>query len=737
MTLDQPRRRAFGSRGAPSSNLGHGGYGARSNFTRSFQSRGRDRGRGQRESGTGRGRGRGKSKFEDSKIATSQPKEARVESGSEDNPEDVTELEDTSSSDDEEEESLSTSKSYSRLIQKFASEAPCAKRRKTSHSPHPDRTEDIENPLANTNDREDVHDPEEDNESEIENSDESDEENQCKDKNVSDPFSSHFDDSNCLKIKLVTETEWVTKKLVISEEYRAIVTVLKNGSNSYQFRPVADAGGLFLKKRLLDTFSKQRSSLDILEKNLASFMFNYQDILFCGRTPLNSEILRRLVCLHSVNHLLKVRDRVIKNNTKLARDEGSTELDLRDQGFTRPKVLFLLPTRESCVRIVKIIVSLCEPEQQENRKRFDDYYMENVEDSLENKGDDFRELFGGNNDDLFRLGLKFTRKTIKFFSQFYNSDIILASPLGLRMALEGKDGKKNDFDFLSSIELAIIEQADALLMQNWEHMEYIFDHMNLQPKETHGCDFSRVRSWYLDNNAKYFRQTITLTAFNTPEINALLFNHSKNLAGKAKIDPNYPGVIQDLGLKVKQTFSRLDSASFVADPDVRFTYFTTAIMSSLTRHSKENNGLLILIPSYLDFVRVRNYLLMSQATANLSFGSISEYSSVKEVARARSHFYSGRHNVLIYTERAHHYRRYRIRGVRKVVMYGLPENPIFYKEIVGGFLGRSVQEGQLMPGEGSVRVIYSKWDALKLERIVGLERVRSMIKERGDTFEFL
>jgi U3 small nucleolar RNA-associated protein 25 len=397
----------------------------------------------------------------------------------------------------------------------------------------------------------------------------------------------------------------------------------------------------------------------------------------------------------------------------------------------------LLPTRESCVRMVDMITSLCGLGEQENRKRFDDSYVEKEATFSDDKPDDFRELFSGNDDDRFRLGLKFTRKTVKYFSQFYNSDIIFASPLGLRNALEGTEKTKGDSDFLSSIEIVIVDQADALTMQNWEHVEYVFERLNLQPKETHGCDFSRIRSWYLDNDAKYFRQTIALAAFNTPELNTLFYNQSKNWAGKVKINQNYPGSIQELGLKIKQTFSRLESPSFSTDADSRFTYLTTAIIPSLTRRVKDTAGTLIFIPSYFDFVRVRNYFATSDATKSLSFGSISEYNEHRDDARARSHFFTGRHSVLLYTERAHHFTRYRVRGVRKIIMYGLPDNPNFYKEIVGSYLGRSVQEGKLEPGEGSVRVIFSKWDVLKLERIAGTERVGKMIRDKGDTFDFL
>lgn len=70
-------------------------------------------------------------------------------------------------------------------------------------------------------------------------------------------------------------------------------------------------------------------------------------------------------------------------------------------------------------------------------------------------------------------------------------------------------------------------------------------------------------------------------------------------------------------------------------------------------------------------------------------------------------------------------------------MYGLPDNPIFYEELVAGFLGTTIEEGKVSPGETSVRSIFSKWDGLRLERTVGRERVRGMLSGKGDTFDFL
>lgn len=185
--------------------------------------------------------------------------------------------------------------------------------------------------------------------------------------------------------------------------------------------------------------------------------------------------------------------------------------DIRDQGFTRPKVLIVLPFRNTVVDLVQTLIKLSGSEQQENKKRFFEEYSLLQQDKMdESKPADYLATFHGNIDDHFKLSIKFTRKTMKFYSGFYDSDMLIASPLALRTMIGVEGDKERDWDLLSSLEVVIFDQTNHFLMQNWDHVEHIFQYMNLIPRENHGCDISRLKSWYLDR--KYVKNAMMISA---------------------------------------------------------------------------------------------------------------------------------------------------------------------------------------------------------------------------------
>jgi U3 small nucleolar RNA-associated protein 25 len=649
---------------------------------------------------------------------------------------------DDAASDEEEEEAQPISNAYASLLQSFSSRNTGSdehrkKRRKLGHDePEPDVEVDDE---SSTLEAEDAV-AEEEEEEEMDNDEVSDEDEQEEQK-LEQAYERHFanPDENELAMRLnrIAANQWTSQKLDRKPGLGAGVLQVPSDEVKTPVRKLRSVRDVELKARLVENAQKRIGTFDELEQAITPSIFGYQDLLFGARTVQNASRLRDITCLHALNHILMTRDRVLKNNAKLAQTkDDDTDTEYRDQGFTRPKILFLLETKQACVRALDSITALHDFEQQENKKRFLDSFSLPEDKFSEDRPADFRDLFEGNDENEFRIGVKLTRKTLKYYSTFYNSDIIFASTLGLRRAIESGDPKKRDSDFLSSIEMVIMEQADAALMQNWEHAEFVFEHLNLQPKDSHGCDFSRVRNWYLDGHAGFVRQTIVLSAFLTPKINTLYNRHMRNFAGRLKYTADHTaGLIETLSYGIKQTFLRFDSPSHLTDPDARFKYFSTTILPSITRLPKPVEGglgVLVFIPSYLDFVRIRNSLV----DTDIAYASISEYTDATDVRKARSHFMNGKHSVLLYTGRAHHFHRYNLRGVKRVVFYGVPENHIFYDEVVG-FVGKSVERAEISRAEASVKVCFSRWERLELERIVGSKRVGKMVGDKGDVFDFV
>lgn len=79
-------------------------------------------------------------------------------------------------------------------------------------------------------------------------------------------------------------------------------------------------------------------------------------------------------------------------------------------------------------------------------------------------------IFHGNNDDHFLMGIKLNRGSINLYSDFLQSDIIVASPFAIVTRIEEDSGEKPEEriltkDILSSIEILVVHRADFMLMQ--------------------------------------------------------------------------------------------------------------------------------------------------------------------------------------------------------------------------------------------------------------------------------
>lgn len=70
----------------------------------------------------------------------------------------------------------------------------------------------------------------------------------------------------------------------------------------------------------------------------------------------------------------------------------------------------------------------------------------------------------------------------------------------------------------------------------------------------------------------------------------------------------------------------------------------------------------------------------------------------------------------------HHY-RYKLRGVQNVIFYAPPEHAQFYGELLAfPFLDEGIDASDV-----TVKVLYSKYDAMRLERLVGSRAVGGLI----------
>ncbi|XP_077286205.1 U3 small nucleolar RNA-associated protein 25 homolog [Arctopsyche grandis] len=473
-----------------------------------------------------------------------------------------------------------------------------------------------------------------------------------------------------------------------------------------------------------------------LQKEMFSIINNYQDFYYPERSFTNAEEIRFVYCLHALNHILKTRTKILHHNARLFKKDEVPD-EFRDQGLVRPKVLIIAPFKDSAYRIIKLMADILVPENSSqimNINRFEQDFTggELAMPKKNPKPEDYELTFSGNTDDTFRIGLSVTKKSLKLFSDFYSSDIIIASPLGLRMIVGAEGEEERDFDFLASVELLILDQAEIFLMQNWDHLLHILDHLHLQPKKTHGTDFSRLRSWAVNGWTKYYRQTLLFSSVSLPEINSLFNKKCFNYAGKIRVhNPVDAGSVRQVAVQVPQVFRRIDVKDAITALDSRFEYFIKEIIpqykDSIMAHT------MIYVPSYFDYVRIRNYFKKE----DVSFVQICEYSKDAKIARARDMFFHTEAHFLLYSERFHFFRRVRVKGIRHIIFYQPPIFPHFYSELCN--LMQEANQNKYGGSESNmtVTVLYTKYDLQQLSAVVGTERTAKMVQSEKNVHMFM
>ncbi|XP_039481768.1 U3 small nucleolar RNA-associated protein 25 homolog [Drosophila santomea] len=487
--------------------------------------------------------------------------------------------------------------------------------------------------------------------------------------------------------------------------------------------------------------------LTALQSQLFYIANNYQDVYFPHRTHGNAEDIRYVYCLHALNHMLKVRSLILRNNEKVSAlaktqkvspNEVSIPESFRDQGLKRMKVVFVVPFRESALKIVNIIGDLLFGSQDDqarktsiaNYERFlADYSGNTIYFPKTNpKPVDYEQTFSGNTDDNFKLGIRFTKKTMSLFSDMNSSDMLIASPLGLRMLVTDKE---SDFDFLNSIELLIMDQAELFLAQNWENLLHSLDHLHLQPQKLPDTNCQRVRTWCLSGASSFYRQTLFFSSHELPEFRAVINSKCNNYQGKARVSNLVEhGDIRNVLTPIQQVFRLINCSSVESTFDDRFQYFVKNIMPQFSKPGFSH--CMLYVPSYFDYVRIRNHF----KTEMVSFVQINEYTKKEKISRARDIFFHSGASVLLYSERAHFFRRTRIKGIRNLIMYQPPNFPHFYSEMINLML-----ESNQNPRDGfgdamSVSILYTKYDLLSLSNIVGSENAVKLTSGKKDSYLF-
>ena len=136
-----------------------------------------------------------------------------------------------------------------------------------------------------------------------------------------------------------------------------------SSSSNKSTRPCASLPVAALRPRIHPRLHLSREKYQPLQAQLFERFDAYRDVLFTARTFNNAKQLREMYVLHVLNHLFKARAYILRHTELLKSPSFDGDDDkCRDQGYTRPKALIVVPYRSHAVEIVRLIARMaCMP----------------------------------------------------------------------------------------------------------------------------------------------------------------------------------------------------------------------------------------------------------------------------------------------------------------------------------------------------------------------------------------
>ncbi|KYN99428.1 conserved protein, unknown function [Plasmodium gaboni] len=548
------------------------------------------------------------------------------------------------------------------------------------------------------------------------------------------------------------------------------------------------------KKKIFRDISKIIEHIEL--KSYFHYINSYVDILYSNKNVLNSHLINILNVVHILNHLKKKRKRRKYIKKKLEKMEKSQNIkqenielkeEFCDESFARPKILILCPFRYNAKEYVDIISNLIKPSEIKNKNRFVIEYDITINEKKHMKEIytkkkrtlDYINIYQGNNDDCFRLGIKILEgdKKIQLYSPFCDSDILICSPLGLDIIIkeskendssqeqnEGEDNiiydenssddydmnnenngltnemrkdkninkkKKNnkhynnnkkkkklyEYDFLSSVEILLIDEIDIILMQNLLTLKTVLNFINKPLLRWGSANINRIPKYVINGFLKNYRQTIISSSI--IDTNFISLIHSSNNYRsflKLFIRNDDKSVLLDLrnSLNINQYFKKIECDNILNIEESILNFFSTNVMDILTNIKQ----LIIFIPTYIEYLRIYELLKKN----DISFKGVNEYTNEKKILQIRKLFKFKRINILLVTGRLIYYERCTFKGANHIIFFSPPKFLFMYSELI-----KNLSKD---PNSSSM-CYYTKYHTYELERIVGQARTKQLIHEKN------